>query len=40
MKNLYDEMPNGYHESIQKGLSAVRHFSRNVSFGRKNESPD
>ena len=33
MKNLYDEMPNGYHESIQKGLSAVRHFSRNVSFG-------
>ena len=33
MKNLYDKMPNGYHESIQKGLSAVRHFSRNVSFG-------
>lgn len=33
MKNLYDEMPNGYQESIQKGLSAVRYFSRNMSFG-------
>ena len=33
MKNLYDEMPNGYQESIQKGLGAVRYFSRNMSFG-------
>ena len=33
MKNLYDEMPNGYQQSIEKGLSAVRYFSRNVSFG-------
>ena len=32
MKNLYDEMPNGYQESIQKGLGAVRYFSRNMSF--------
>ena len=32
MKNFYDEMPNGYQESIQKGLSAVRYFSRNMSF--------
>ena len=33
MKNLYNEIPNGYQESIQKGLSAVRHFSRHMSFG-------
>lgn len=33
MKNLYDEMPNGYQESIQKGLGAVRYFSRNMSLG-------
>ena len=26
-------MPNRYQESIQKGLSAVRYFSRNMSFG-------
>ena len=39
MKNLYDEMPNGYQESIQKGLSAVRYFSRNMTFetGSKEE---
>ena len=39
MTNLYDEMPNGYQKSIQKGLSAVRHFSRNMSFstGSKEE---
>ena len=43
MKNLYDEMPNGYQESIQKGLGVVRYFSRNMSFGtgiRRNELPD
>ena len=33
MKNLYSELPNGYQESIQKGLGAVRYFSRNMSFG-------
>ncbi len=33
MRPNYAEMPNGYQESIQKGLSAVRYFSRNVSRG-------
>ena len=33
MKNLYDEMQNGYQESIQKGLNAVRYFGRKMSFG-------
>lgn len=33
MRNNYSEMPNGYQESIQKGLNAVRYFSRNMSFG-------
>ncbi len=33
MKNLYNEMHNGYQESIQKGISAVRYLSRNISFG-------
>ncbi len=33
MKNLSDGMPNGYQESIQKGLSAARYFGRNMSFG-------
>ena len=33
MRKFYDEMPNGYQESIQKGLSAVRYFSRDMSFG-------
>ncbi|MBQ9605829.1 MAG: hypothetical protein IJV16_01475, partial [Lachnospiraceae bacterium] len=37
MKNLYDEMSNGYQESIQKGLSTVRHFSRHMSFGNGTE---
>ena len=30
MKNLYDEMPNGYPDSIQKRLAAVRCFSSTV----------
>ena len=34
MRNNYSEMPNGYLESIKKGLSAVRYFSRNMSFGK------
>ena len=33
MKNLYSEMPNGYQESIQKGLNTVGYFSRQMSFG-------
>ena len=33
MKNLYDEMPNGYQKSIQRGLGAARSFSGNMSFG-------
>ena len=33
-KDFYREMPNGYEESIRKGLSAVRHFSRNMSYGK------
>lgn len=37
MKNLYSELPNGYQESIQKGLGAVRYFSRNMSFGAGTE---
>ena len=34
MKNLYDEMPNGYRESIQRGLSAVRYFGGNMTYGK------
>ena len=33
MKNLCDEMPNGYQESIQKRLNAVRYFDGKTSFG-------
>lgn len=33
MKSLYTELPDGYRESIRKGLDAVRYFSRNISFG-------
>ena len=40
MKNFYDEMPNGYQESIQKGLSAVRYFSRNMSFQTGSEEEE
>ena len=32
MKNKYDYLPNGYQETIQKGLNALRVFSR-VSYG-------
>ncbi|WP_130836060.1 SIR2 family NAD-dependent protein deacylase [Lachnoclostridium sp. Marseille-P6806] len=34
MKDLYKEMPNGYLETIQKGMSAVRTFSRHMSYGK------
>ena len=39
MKNLCDEMPNGYSESIRKGLAAVRSFGGRMSFetGTKEE---
>jgi hypothetical protein len=37
MKNLYDDMPNGYQETINKGMSAVRYFSRNMSYGKGNK---
>ena len=33
MKNYYDK-PNGYQETIQKGLDSVRSFSRNISSGK------
>ena len=32
-KNFYHDVPNGYLESIQKGLTAVRYFSNRMSFG-------
>lgn len=40
MKNLYNEMPNGYQESIQRGLCAVRYFSRNMSYGTGTKEED
>ena len=33
MKNFYNELPDGYQESISKGLRAVRYFSKNMSLG-------
>ena len=33
MGNNYRDLPNGYQESIGKGLSAVRTFSNRMSFG-------
>ena len=37
MKNLYDDMPNGYQETIEKGINAVRYFSRNMSYGKESK---
>ncbi|MBR1572979.1 MAG: hypothetical protein IJ655_09565 [Lachnospiraceae bacterium] len=34
MKNLYDDMPNGYQETIEKGMNAVRYFSRSMFYGK------
>jgi len=34
MKNLHNETPNGYQESIQRGLGAIRYFSGNMSYGK------
>ena len=33
-KDFYREMPNGYEESIRKGMRAVRYFSRSMSYGK------
>ena len=33
MKNSYFDMPNGYLETINKGMSAVRYFNRKMSYG-------
>ena len=40
MKNIYDNMPNGYLDSIEKGLHAVRYFRQGTSadFLSKDES--
>ena len=37
MKNSYDDMPNGYLESIHAGLNGIRHFSRSLSVGSGEE---
>ena len=37
MKNLYDDMPNGYQETIEKGMNAVRYFTRSMSYGKGSE---
>ena len=34
MKNYYADMPNGYQETIQKGMSAVRYLSGKMSAGK------
>ena len=33
MKKSYVDMPNGYLETINKGMSAVRYFNRKMSYG-------
>lgn len=38
MKNSYTDRPNGYLETIQKGLSAVRGFDLHVSYGSGDRS--
>ena len=35
MKNNYADMPNGYQETIQRGISAVRYFSGHMSIGKE-----
>lgn len=32
------KQPNGYIETIEKGMSAVRYFSRNISYGKGNKT--
>ena len=40
MKNLWEQLPDGYHETIEKGINAVRFFNQGVSsdFLSKEES--
>ena len=33
-KDIYREMPNGYAESIRKGMRTVRYFDGNISYGK------
>ena len=33
MKNSYVDMPNGYLETINTGMNAVRYFNRKMSYG-------
>ena len=33
-KASYHEEPNGYLETIEKGMSAVRYFNRKMSYGK------
>ena len=33
MKEFYNKLPNGYQESISKGLGAVQRFARHMSYG-------
>ena len=33
-KATYRELPNGYLETIQKGMNAVRYFNRKMSYGK------
>ena len=34
MKSLYNDIPNGYQETIEKGMNAVRYFSGSTSYGK------
>ena len=33
-KTLYDDIPNGYQDTIEKGMSAVRYFNRKMIYGK------
>lgn len=33
-KDFFREIPNGYEETIRKGMSVVGYFSKNISYGR------
>ena len=37
MKNLSDDMPNGYQETIKKGMKTVRYFTTSMSYGKGNK---
>ncbi len=38
MKNYYDEQPNGYLETILKGMTGIRSFRDGISFGSENRA--